>query len=825
MSMLDRILKLIKIGGGGALLTALILSFDITVHADSTAPGTFEPLPTGYKKGEFIGTEAGKYFSDVFTEYAPSVSLGDRSTCSKCGINLGYGMTPVTVQSDGTKAKAYYYPCVDKVGLDCWQYIGGQWVTNVTLATQGSDNPSWSDYLPSIGIAERGYPESKTGFKHTIRFYEEFEGDSSQGSIDTTGILWRRESIHWHVATILPPTGEAGGGMYPPSYMCTSCANEMYANHIPSVGANAHWSYQSSFAIVPISYSIRYNANGGTGTMTNTRAWYQGSTEKDKSLSYYYSATFKIKDCGFTRLNYDFIGWNTKADGTGTAYSAGQVFRDLTTEDGKVIDLYAQWKKTGYTITFDTQGGTYAAHSGPITSKQVADGCLYTKPGIADYWLYASDGTHYLVFNDNDWSSTENCSKYKLVATPEKTSGVFLGWYTQANGGTQVFDRYGRCVIKSVMQSNYFTGDTTLYAHWEQICTITFDTQGGFYPPHFPPLTSTVMKKQEEDGYLLTRPGVANLWLYASDGTGYTAFTDSDWTGSSSRYVFVSTPEKSGSFFLGWFTSPSGGTMVFDAWGRCRIKSVMQSNYFTSDTTLYAQWRGASKIYIDAGGGTYGRLDEPRDTTCYCFSRTLQDNGYFWHGETSSYGIWVSDVYNDNGTKTGWGGSDWDSGANKSDLFIFDPPSKEGYLYGGVFTEKNGQGEQIFEAGTGYCLSKELLEGTKFSGDTTLYVYWIPLNFTITWDYNKPSNSSFDIACNPKPSSTLVQYTTSNWSGVPWPSPSITGWKFLGWYNEDTRYDTRTGSIALSERKDITLKAKWESVKYALKYVKDGSDS
>ena len=43
----------------------------------------------------------------------------------------------------------------------------------------------------------------------------------------------------------------------------------------------------------------------------------------------------------FTRNNYTFTGWNTQADGKGTAYKAGDSFT-LTDKDTM---LYAQWSK------------------------------------------------------------------------------------------------------------------------------------------------------------------------------------------------------------------------------------------------------------------------------------------------------------------------------------------------------------------------------------------------------------------------------------------------------------------------------------------------
>ncbi|MBO5834492.1 MAG: InlB B-repeat-containing protein [Bacteroidales bacterium] len=55
----------------------------------------------------------------------------------------------------------------------------------------------------------------------------------------------------------------------------------------------------------------------------------------------------------FTRDGYTFIGWNTKADGSGTSYTDKHVVS--LTED---ITLYAQWKqRIFYSVTFKANGG------------------------------------------------------------------------------------------------------------------------------------------------------------------------------------------------------------------------------------------------------------------------------------------------------------------------------------------------------------------------------------------------------------------------------------------------------------------------------------
>ena len=61
----------------------------------------------------------------------------------------------------------------------------------------------------------------------------------------------------------------------------------------------------------------------------------------------------KVADNGFKRTGYTFTGWNTRADGSGTAYKAGGALHldaDAT--------LYAQWRANAYKVAFDANKGT-----------------------------------------------------------------------------------------------------------------------------------------------------------------------------------------------------------------------------------------------------------------------------------------------------------------------------------------------------------------------------------------------------------------------------------------------------------------------------------
>ena len=73
-------------------------------------------------------------------------------------------------------------------------------------------------------------------------------------------------------------------------------------------------------------FTVAYDSNGGTGVQTD-------------STSYPSNATVTVKDQGtMAKSGYTFSGWNTLANGTGTAYSPAATFNILAN-----TTLYAQW--------------------------------------------------------------------------------------------------------------------------------------------------------------------------------------------------------------------------------------------------------------------------------------------------------------------------------------------------------------------------------------------------------------------------------------------------------------------------------------------------
>lgn len=89
------------------------------------------------------------------------------------------------------------------------------------------------------------------------------------------------------------------------------------------------------------SYTIKYNANGGSGAPSNQTKW------KDQTLT--------LSTTKPTRTGYSFLGWSTSSTATTAAYSAGGSY---TTN--AAATLYAVWKANTYTVKFNANGGTGA---------------------------------------------------------------------------------------------------------------------------------------------------------------------------------------------------------------------------------------------------------------------------------------------------------------------------------------------------------------------------------------------------------------------------------------------------------------------------------
>ena len=99
-------------------------------------------------------------------------------------------------------------------------------------------------------------------------------------------------------------------------------------------------------------YYVTYDANGGTGTMDTDTATY--------------NENYVTKANQFIKTGYEFIGWTTNADGSGSNWISwiGKPWKWTYTKN---ITLYAQWKAKTYTITYEPNGGVGDKYKQTVT--------------------------------------------------------------------------------------------------------------------------------------------------------------------------------------------------------------------------------------------------------------------------------------------------------------------------------------------------------------------------------------------------------------------------------------------------------------------------
>lgn len=106
-------------------------------------------------------------------------------------------------------------------------------------------------------------------------------------------------------------------------------------------------------------YSVRFNANGGTGTMSNE--------------SFTYGVAKTLTANAFTRDGYRFIGWAISADGE-VIYTDEQSVINMTTVDNGIVDLYAVWQPSGMRVKYNGEwkdGQVFVKHNGEWKAGQV----------------------------------------------------------------------------------------------------------------------------------------------------------------------------------------------------------------------------------------------------------------------------------------------------------------------------------------------------------------------------------------------------------------------------------------------------------------------
>ena len=385
-----------------------------------------------------------------------------------------------------------------------------------------------------------------------------------------------------------------------------------------------------------IYYQITYEGNGATSGSMSAQSVAAGGSAS-------------LASNAFQRTGYTFSGWNTRADGSGTAYSDGQVISGITGN----LTLYAQWKLTNYTITYHLDGGengsnpsTYTYTTALITLKDATrtgydfagwySDSAYTmrvtqiaSGSIGDKTLYAKWTPHEykITFNGNGSTSGKMSSmtgrkygtSYTLTANAfKKKSYTFTGWNTKKDGSGKSYSN--REKVKNLTSKD--GGSVTLYAQWTKTkYKITYKLNSGKNnsknPSTYTYTTSTItLKNPTRKGYdfagwysdskykkkvtKIKKGSTGNKTLYAKwtphkykitfNGNGSTSGKMSAMTGKKYGTSYTLTAnafKKKGYTFTGWNTKKDGSGKSYS--NKEKIKNLTSKS--GGSVTLYAQWK------------------------------------------------------------------------------------------------------------------------------------------------------------------------------------------------------------------------------------------
>lgn len=161
---------------------------------------------------------------------------------------------------------------------------------------------------------------------------------------------------------------EAGTGMayY---YLCPWCRNlEMGCESEAHMCSAISWNR----------YKVRYDANTTElygGYMADSIHMYNDETEYEGEKV---TPLTHLTLNAYSRIGYEFAGWNTMPDGSGTYYEDGARIWNLTDENytmgsaesGGVVILYAMWRPSSSTLKLNLNGGSYDGRDNITVTKK-----------------------------------------------------------------------------------------------------------------------------------------------------------------------------------------------------------------------------------------------------------------------------------------------------------------------------------------------------------------------------------------------------------------------------------------------------------------------
>lgn len=554
---------------------------------------------------------------------------------------------------------------------------------------------------------------------------------------------------------------------------------------------------------IPNTYTVVYNANGGSGTTA--------------SSSHTYDVAKALTANGFSKNGYTFAGWATSPGGT-AVYANSQSVTNLSAVNSATVNLYAVWAAEAYDIDYELDGGaainpdSYTIQSSAIT---------LANPTKTGYTFTGWTGTGFLgntmtvvipAGSTGNRAYTAHWSKDIYTISYDLSGGVL----SSPNPGSYSVDTPSFTLNNPTKTGYTFMGwtDPSGMSTPEPIVTIAQGSTGNLsYKALFLPNNYEIAYNANGGTGTMNR----SMHVY-----------DAAWPLNTNAFAWT------GHTFLGWSSSATGGVEYTD--GQSVVNLAAEDG---AVFTLYAVWETID--YTITYNLDNGSVSTPNptvytvDTPDFTLTNPTR-NGYMFAGwtgtditgSTTSVTIAQGSIGVRSYTAT-WTANDYtvkyegngsDGGATADSGHTFDTASaltvngftKTGYTFAGWAT--------IADGAVVYGDGASVMNLTNVDGGVvTLFAKWTANGYTVKYDGNGNDGGATADSSHIYDASSAL---TAN-------GFAKTGYTFAGWATSaggTVVYNDGASVLNLTSVDGgvVTLFAKWTANDYTVKYDGNGSD-
>ena len=363
-----------------------------------------------------------------------------------------------------------------------------------------------------------------------------------------------------------------------------------------------------------ITYQVKYNANGGSGTMANSM--------------HEYGTVKALTANGFAKTGYTFAGWSTTAGGA-KAYDNQASVTNLSSTNGDTVNLFAVWTantNTAYKVVHQQMNVSGSGYTAVETENKTGTSDANVTPPVKTYTGFTSPSAQTVkVAADGSTTVTYKYTRNKYRFTLGSGTGVS----TSGSSGTADYFFGATITLKATASAGYT---------WKQWISSNAGLVGNT-------TTANTTFTMPAEAVTMT----PNATAYYNITYNYNGGTAGNFKPTKAEYgttIQISNPTRTGYTFAGWIASSglNTGTACYGtaansastSWGNANTKITAQwfknlsatpgatvnlkafwysntAKYFVKDSKTTVAMPTSASETLEAGYGTLGNYFTTQD--------------------------------------------------------------------------------------------------------------------------------------------------------------------------------------------------------------------